>query len=191
MKLSRLMVTAVLIPAAAMSQVAPPSTPLTKAHLDAMESNVARISVAAEKERWNANLSMWKLVFAKSGKLSAGDVQGLQTSLQTIRANVTNVPPSPERERWQANIRLWQAFIRGRAMPAGQPAAAMPCGAQPGTPMPGMPGAMSMQMPNGRVATDAAFGRMKLNVGRIAEPQEKERWSANADLWEAMLAPTP
>ena len=37
----------------------------------------------------------------------------------------------------------------------------------------------------------AAFGRMKLNVARISEPREKERWSANADLWEAVLASTP
>lgn len=191
MKLSRLMVAAVFIPAAVMSQVAPPATSLTKARLDAMETNVSRISVAAEKERWNTNLAMWKVVFAKSGKLSTADVQSLQTSLRTIRDNVANVAPSAERERWQANIRLWQAFIGGRAMQAGQPAAAMPCGAQPGTPMSGMPGAMSMQMPGARLATDAAFGRMKLNVARIAEPQERERWSANADLWEALLAPTP
>jgi len=190
MKLSNLIVAALFIPAAAMTQVAPPASSSVKARLDLMESNVARISVAGEKERWNANVSMWKIVFGKPGNLSTADVQLLQSSLQTIRANVANVARSAERERWQTNIRLWQAFIHGRLSQAGQPAAAMPC-AQPGMPMSGMPGMASMPMPGVRMMTDAAYGRMKLNVARIAEPAEKERWSANSDLWEAVLAPAP
>ena len=191
MRISRLMVAALFIPAAATTQVGPLATPSIKARLDLMESNVARIGVAREKERWNANVSMWKIVFAKPGNLSTADVQLLQSSLQTIRGNVANVASPAERERWQANIRLWQAFIHGRVSQAEQPAAAMPCVAQTGMPMSGMRGAQSMPMPGARLATDAAYGRMKLNVARISESAEKERWSANSDLWEAVLAPAP
>jgi hypothetical protein len=191
MRLSRLIFAALFMPAAAMTQVAPPATPSIKARLDLMESNVARISVAGERERWNANVSMWKIVFGKPGNLSTADVQLLESSLKTIRSNVANVAHSAERERWQTNIRLWQAFIHRRVSQAGQPAAAMPCGAQAGMPMSGMQGMASMPMPGARLMTDAAYGRMKLNVARIAEPAEKERWSANSDLWEAVLAPAP
>ncbi len=191
MRIPRLMVAALFIPAAATTQVGPLATPSIKARLDLMESNVARIGVAGEKERWNANVSMWKIVFAKPGNLSTADVQLLQSSLQTIRGNVANVASPAERERWQANIRLWQAFIHVRLSQSGQPAAAMPCGAEPGMPMSGMRGMASMPMPGARLATDAAYGRMKLNVARISESAEKERWSANSDLWEAVLAPAP
>jgi len=188
MKLSRLIVAALFVPAAAMTQTAPPATPSIKARLDLMESNVARITVAGEKERWNANVSMWKIVFAKPGNLSTADIQLLESSMQTIRANVANLARSAERERWQANIRLWQAFLHGRTMPAGNPSA-MPCCAQPGMPMSSMPA--SMPMSGARPAADAAYGRMKLNVARITDSAEKERWSANCDLWEAVLAPAP
>jgi hypothetical protein len=193
MKVSRLIVSALFLPAAAMTQVAPPLSPSIKARLDQMESNVARISVAGEKDRWNANVSMWKIVFGKSGKLPTADVQLLESSLQTIRGNVAKVASPAERERWQANIRLWQAFIHGRLSQSGQPAAAMPCGAPAEMPMSGMRemASMSMSMPGARLATDAAFGRMKLNVARISESAERERWSANSDLWEAVLAPAP
>jgi hypothetical protein len=184
------MVSALLIPAAAMTQVAPPATPSIKARLDLMESNVARISVPAEKERWNANLSMWKIVFAKPGSLPAADVQLLESSLQTIRGNVAKVASRAERERWQANIRLWQMFVHMRLSQSEQPAAAMPCMAEAGMPMSGMQGMLSMA-PGVRLAADAAYGRMKLNVARISEPGERERWSANSDLWEAVLAPAP
>jgi hypothetical protein len=67
------------------------------------------------------------------------------------------------------------------------PTAAMPMASMPTAPMPmaGMPA-------NGmRRGTDAAFGRMTLNVARITEPAEKERWQANRDLWTAILAPQP
>lgn len=191
MRVSRLMVAAVFIPAAAMAQTAPPATVADKARLEAMESNVASIGVGAEKDRWSANLAMWKVVLAKSGKLSAADIQSLATSLQTVRANVANIPRSVERERWQANVRLWQAFIHGRFAQTGGVAAEMPCAASGAMQMPGMANGMSMPMSGARLATDAAFGRMKLNVARISEAREKERWSANADLWEAVLASTP
>jgi hypothetical protein len=191
MKVSRLIVSALFLPAAAMTQVAPPLSPSIKARLDLMESNVARISVAGEKERWNANVSMWKIVFGKSGNLPTADVQLLESSLQTIRGNVARVASPAERERWQANIRLWQAFIHGRLSQSGQPAAAMPCGAPAEMPMSGMREMASMPMPGARLVTDAAFGRMKLNVARISESAERERWSANSDLWEAVLAPAP
>lgn len=191
MKLSSLIVASLFIPAAAMTQVAPPVSPSIKARLDLMESNVARIGVAGEKERWNANVSMWKIVFGKPGNLSTADVQMLQSSLQTIRGNIAKVASPAERERWQANIRLWQAFIHGRLSQSGQPAAAMPCAAEPGMPMSAMRGMASMPMPGTRFMADAAFGRMTLNVARISESAEKERWSANSDLWEALLAPAP
>jgi hypothetical protein len=58
-------------------------------------------------------------------------------------------------------------------------------------PMSGMREMASMSMPGARLVTDAAFGRMKLNVARISESAERERWSANSDLWEAVLAPAP
>ena len=199
MKASKLVMTALLVPAAAVTQIAPPATSAVKTRLELLTANVARIGADGEKERWNANVSMWKIVFAKAGKLSAADVQSLDASLQTIRGNVANIARSAERERWQANIRLWQAFVGKRAMAAATPGAAMPCCAQPGTPMSGMSmsGApmagmpMSMPMSGARLATDAAYGRMKLNVAAIADSTEKERWSANCDLWEAVLAPAP
>jgi len=191
MKLSSLIVASLLIPAAAMTQIAPPVSPSIKARLDLMESNVARISVTGEKERWNANVSMWKIVFGKPGNLPAADVQLLESSLQTIRGNVAKVASPAERERWRANIRLWQAFIRGRLSQPGQLAAAMPCAAEAGMPMSGMRGMASMPMPGARFVTDAAFGRMTLNVARISESAERERWLANAGLWETVLAPAP
>ena len=198
MRMSSVVIAAVLTPVMAMAQVAPPATPGTKAVLDQMQANVSQITVPAEKERWNANLSMWNVVFAKPGKLAASDLSALRSSLRTMRTNVNAITRSAEKERWMANLRLWQAFVGGTAMAGTEqmnmpccggtmPAGSMPAGSMPmaGRPMPGMPA-------NGmRQGTDAAFGRMTLNVARINEPAEKERWEANCRLWEAILAPQP
>jgi hypothetical protein len=187
MKMLSLMTAAVFVPAAAVAQIAPPVTSVTKARLDAMESNVAGIVASAERDRWNANVSMWKVVFAKSGKLQPSDVQSLQNSLQAIRTNVARLAPSPEKERWQSNIRLWRTFLLGSSAHAAE----MPCEGQPQMPMAGMSGGMSMPMSmpmsGVRLATDAAFGRMRLTVSRISEALERDRWSANTDLWEAVF----
>jgi len=192
MRMSSVVIAAVFVPALAMTQTAPPATPGTTAVLEQMQANVSQITQPAEKERWNANLAMWKVVFAKPGKLAAADVEALRSSLKTIRANVNPIAVSAEKERWAANIRLWQAFIGGNGM-AGPPSTTMTCcgGAMPmaAKPMPGR--AMGMPATGMRMGTDAAFGRMTLNVAKISEPQEKERWQANCDLWTAVLAPQP
>lgn len=188
MRMSSVVIAAVFTPALAMAQVAPPATPGTKAVLEQMQTNVSHITAPGETERWNANLAMWKVVFAKPGKLASTDISALRASLQTMRANVSGITRSAEKERWMANVRLWQAFVGGKAM-AGMPQMTMPCcgGAMPmaAKPMAGMP-ATGMQP-----GTDAAFGRMTLNVAKITEPAEKERWQANCDLWTAILAPQP
>jgi len=192
MRMISVVIGAVLTPALAMTQVAPAATPGTKAVLEQMQTNVAQVTQAAEKERWNANLGMWKVVFAKPGKLAAADVEALRTSLKTMRTNVDAITSAAEKERWTANLRLWQAFVGGKAMTAPMPMNTPCCGgAMPmATPMAGR--AMMGMPANGmRQGTDAAFGRMTLNVAKITEPAEKERWQANCDLWTAVLAPQP
>ena len=181
MRISRFIVASLVAPVMMSAQVAPPATAGAKLALDRMQANVARIAAPAERERWNANVEMWKVVFAKAGTLSTADVDALKASLKTIRTNVASIARPAEKERWSANVRLWQMFVREMpAMPTGMPmtppggVGAMPC-CSPGA---GAPHAM---------ATDAAFGRMTLNVAKIAEPAEKERWQANCDLWQLIL----
>lgn len=196
MRMSSVVIAAVLMPVMAMAQVAPPATPGTKAVLERMQANISQITAPAEKERWNANLSMWNVVFAKPGKLATADVGALRASLKTMRTNVNAITRSAEKERWMANLRLWQAFVGGAGMAGSQQMNMLCCGgAMPtpstpmaGRPMPAMPGMGANGM---RQGTDAAFGRMTLNVARITEPGEKERWEANCSLWEAVLAPQP
>jgi hypothetical protein len=190
--MSSVVIAAVFTPALAMTQVAPPATPGAKAVLERMQTNVSQITQPAEKERWNANLSMWKVVFAKPGKLAVADVGALQSSLQTMRGNVQAIVNPAEKERWTANVRLWQAFVVGNAMTGPASMTAAPCGAMPmaAMPMASMPMA-GMPAYGMRRGTDAAFGRMTLNVAKINEPTEKERWQANSDLWIAILAPQP
>jgi len=179
MRLSTLFAAALLAPALVSAQVAPPATANTKTLLERMQSNVSRIGPAAEKERWNANIAMWQVLVAKPGKLSASDVSALQTSLETIRTNVATIVRPAEKERWQANVRLWQMFLRGERAMMGPPGGAGSCCTQPMMNMPGRPG------------VDAAFGRMTLNVAKIPDSAEKDRWQANCDLWEAVLTSQP
>jgi hypothetical protein len=191
MRMSSMVIAAVFMPALSMAQVAPAATPSTKAVLEQMQANVSQITAPGEKERWNVNLSMWKLVFAKPGKLATANVDTLRASLRTLRTNVNAIVGAAEKERWTANLRLWQAFASGNAM---APMMNEPCcaGAMPMASMP-MAGRQMGAMPANRMrqGTDAAFGRMTLNVAKISEPQEKERWQANCELWTAILAPQP
>lgn len=39
--------------------------------------------------------------------------------------------------------------------------------------------------------TTAMLAKIKANVAKIADPQEKERWMCNIDLWDAALAGKP
>lgn len=179
MRISTLFAAALMAPVLASAQIAPPATPSMKALLERMDANVAQIAAPTEKKRWSANVAMWRIVIAKPGKLSDADVAALQASLDAVKTNVAVVVRPDEKERWQANVRLWQSFVRGGQRMMGQPGQAMPCCTQP-----------SMNMPAGH-GVDAAFGRMKLNVAKIPDSAERERWQANCDLWEAVLTSQP
>lgn len=134
--------------------------PTAKASFDTMQANVAKITNPAEKERWQANTSMWQSKIGHPGKLDPADLTKLQSSFDTMKTNVAKITDPAEKERWQANTAMWQVVL-------GQGATLTP--AELGT-------------------LNASLATMKANVAKISEAPEKARWQANRDLWQSVIA---
>jgi multidrug resistance efflux pump len=81
-----------------------------QASLDAMNANVAKITEAGEKERWQANCDMWRLVLSEP-TISSANLATIKTRLATMKANVAKISERAEKGRWQADRDLWQSVI--------------------------------------------------------------------------------
>ena len=152
---------AVSLPALASAQgTAKPVPPGMKASYVAMQTNVARITEVAEKDRWQSNVTMWGVRLGHMGKLTPGEVSKVEMALVPMIDNVSRITDPAEKERWQANVDLWQAMEN-----AGDKVSVA-----------------DRQKMKQRLAT------MIANVAKIKEAGEKGRWVANRDLWQTMLA---
>ena len=134
--------------------------PGARAPLATIEANVARIEFAPERERWQANLDLWKIRLAKNGTLEKGDVDRMALPFAIMQANVSRLMEPREKERWMANRDMWQMVLGMSGTPAGSEPATM----------------------------KSAFSKMQANVGAITEPEEKQRWTANVALWREFIA---
>jgi hypothetical protein len=77
-----------------------------------MKANVAKITDAAEKERWDANVAMWEVVMAAPGKVAKPGRDAMVKALDTIKANLAKIRVAAERERWDANREMWTVTLR-------------------------------------------------------------------------------
>ena len=89
-----------------------------KAPFDVMKANVAKITEAGEKERWQANLDLWQLKLAQTGAVAKTELDKMAVALDRIKANVAKVTEAGEKRRWQANLDLWQVVIAQKGVPA-------------------------------------------------------------------------
>jgi hypothetical protein len=130
-----------------------------KASLETMKANVAKVTDAGEKERWQANIALWEIQLTQKGAIAKADLDKMTSLLDRIKANVAKVAEAGEKERWQANIDLWEVLI-------------------------GQKGVLG----KGDVdKLKAPFDKMKANVAKITETSEKERWEANRHAWEVVI----
>lgn len=151
---------ALALPAVAVSQRAaqqPAKTP--QSLLDQIRANVAKVTDAPEKERWQGNIDLWQTKLARTDKLAAADIDKMNASLKTIRANVAKVTEPAEKARWTANADLWTAFLALKDTPAKT----------------------EIDHMNGLVAAITS------NVAKVTAADEKERWMANRDLWKTTI----
>jgi hypothetical protein len=130
-----------------------------KTSLDAIKANVAKITEAGEKQRWQANIDLWQLKFAQPGIIAKTDLDKMTSSLDRIKANVAKVTDAQEKERWQANIDMWQVLIDQKGV----------------------------LLKGGVEKVKAPFEKMKANIAKITEAGEKQRWEANRDLWQGVI----
>jgi len=137
-----------------------------KASLEAIKANVAKVTEAGEKERWQANIDLWQLKVAQTGVITKTDLDKMTSSLDGIKANGGKVTEAHEKERWEANNRLWHVLIGQKGVT-------------------GKGDAEKLKAP---------FEKMKTNIAKIKEAGEKERWEANRDMWQVVIdrvAPAP
>ncbi len=127
---------------------------------EVMQANVARIRNTAEKDRWMANVDLWKIALAQPGPVAAEDRSRMDALLQRIRYNVARIRNAPEKQRWETNIALWRVLIEGNGVLSKADVATL-------TPQ---------------------LETMKANVADISVAAEHERWQANRELWEVVLA---
>ena len=87
------------------------SGPDNKTCMDKMKANVTKVSDPAEKERWAANIDLWKMKMALKKEPVPADFAKMQVVLDNIKTNTEKITEPAEKERWQANTDLWQNFI--------------------------------------------------------------------------------
>jgi len=80
---------------------------LAELPLERMKANVAAIHEPGEKERWEANLLLWKFVMA-DGTPYFKEVPAVKFALETMAKNVGAITELPEKERWELNLELWR-----------------------------------------------------------------------------------
>ena len=131
-----------------------------QAVFDSLRNNVAAIVPAAEKERWDANVSLWKLLLDRGGVVAEIDSVAARRQLEVMRANLGGITLPEEKDRWQSNLGLWQIRL-----------------ARPGI------------LPRSdRDKVTALLYRMNVNLGRITRADELARWKANYELWKLLFA---
>lgn len=136
--------------------------PSMQAVFDSLRENVVAIASAAEKERWDANLALWRLLLDQSGAVANIDTVEAQRNIEAMKANLGGITLPEEKERWQSNLGLWQIRL-----------------------------ARSGTLPRSDLdKVTALLYRMNANLGRITRADELARWKANYVLWK-LLFQTP
>ncbi|MDE3152659.1 MAG: hypothetical protein KGL93_10480 [Gemmatimonadota bacterium] len=133
-----------------------------KPPFEVMQANVAEIKNYAEKERWMANVDLWKLALAQPARYSEEDSTRMEALLERIRYNVARIRNTPEKDRWETNIRLWRVLIDARGAVTKAVAA--------------------------RIQPD--IQALATNIAGIDITAEHERWQANRELWETVASRT-
>lgn len=82
-----------------------------KADLEAMKANVAKNVFAPEKERWEANITLWTLRIDGGGTIAKGDMTKAEAAFAKMQGNIAKLINPSEKERWMANRDLWQTTL--------------------------------------------------------------------------------
>ena len=159
MRMRHMLAAALMAAPALLSAQQRPAKPGQDVTFNVMKANVARITVADERERWRANVEAWEVVMALGAKAGRADLDKLSASIATMKQNVAKVTEPDEKGRWQANLALWQRFVASEAS------------------------FTKTDLPKAR----ATLEKMSANVSRVIEAGEKERWTANRGLWQGMI----
>ncbi len=124
-----------------------------------IEKNVEQIAFKPEKERWTANVELWRIRLANTGKLNKDEFKTMEPLFTTMEDNVSHLLEPQEKERWVSNHAMWQIAMN-----------------------------MSGLAPDAEAAkADFTMTVMQANVARIPGGEEKERWAANVVLWKGLL----
>jgi hypothetical protein len=87
-----------------------------KSSLTVMATNVAKVTYAPEKDRWQANIGAWKVVLAHPTPLDSTELCEVKSWFGMMAFNLSKIRDVGEKERWQANIDLWQLLIAGNGL---------------------------------------------------------------------------
>ena len=134
-----------------------------KASVDQISANIASVTEAGEKERWQANVQMWKRMVTHLAAATSADVGQMTADLNVIKANVARVTDADERGRWQANVNLWETLLALKEK------------------------ALREDLDKLDSLRVAIFE----NVRKLPVCPEKERWNANQVLWQQMVEQIP
>ena len=147
-------------PIAVAGQTPPPAGPpaALKTPFAAMQANLNRVPNAAERERWEANVTLWS-VKMKKNQLDADDIDIMKKAFGAMKANVAKVTDAAEKERWDANIAMWEVLMAA-------------------------PGKVAKA---GRDQMLKSLDVIKANLAKIRVAAERERWDANREMWTVTL----
>ena len=145
----------VAIPAAVSTQ----GLPALQAPVATMKANVGKVSSAGERERWQANASLWEIRAARTNKLEAADIAKMRPVFDAMGTNVSKISDPAEKERWQANCEMWRVLLN-QTDRIEKPA---------------------------REQMRSWLAVMTANVAKIGAAAERERWDANRELWTLLL----
>ena len=82
-----------------------------KAELEAMKANVAKNVLAPEKQRWEANITLWTLRLDGGGTIAKGDMAKAEAAFAVMQGNIAKLINPSEKERWMVNRDLWQTTL--------------------------------------------------------------------------------
>jgi hypothetical protein len=160
MKINKRLLAILALPVVAAAQGAPAKARVDpKASLAVISANVAKVTYAPEKERWQANIAAWRIIVAHPGVLSKDQRDEIKSELGAMALNLSKIRDVGEKERWQANIDLWQLLIADNGVIA-----------------------------RGNATWAATLVRkIETNLAKVEDAAEKERWNANVDIWKSVL----
>jgi hypothetical protein len=82
-----------------------------KSLVAAISENVGKVNDPAEKERWQADIDLWRILLASDGIIAKTSVGSATVLVEKIKANIAKIFDPFEKERWQANRDLWEVTL--------------------------------------------------------------------------------